>query len=124
MLQYPYIGRGIFLWLKNLILRLLGLDKQIKEFRLQILLQDATIRELAVRLSTLIDQVNYIEVESDIPIYDRGKLRETLKIHYSNLFELQQQAAIYAGTPPMEIINRIQLVELEIDELEKRIKSQ
>jgi len=112
------------LCIKNLILKLFGLDKQLKLLQLQILLQDATIRELAVTLDTIRDQIHHIEQESDIPLFDREKLRGTLKIHYGNLWELEQQAAIYAGTPPVELLNRIKLVELEIDELEKRIKSQ
>lgn len=107
---------------RDLILRWLGLDKTINLLHLQILLQDATIREMAVKIDTLSENVRYIEEESDLPVWDREKMKETLKIHYANLSELKMQAAIYAGTPPLEIVNRIRAVEIEIDSLEQKLK--
>lgn len=108
--------------LKDLILKILGLDKILQLLRLQILLQDATIRELAVTIDTLKEHIEYIESESDLPVWDRQAMRETLKIHYGNLNELKNQAAYYAGIPPIELINRINLVELEIDGLEQKLR--
>lgn len=118
--------------MRDYILRLLGLEKIYTQFQLQILYQDAVLREIAVRLDTLIEQVKHIENEIDAPEFDplvetkygQKRLREILQIHYSNLHELKKQAAYYGIKQPIDIINEIKIIEMEIDELEQRIKSQ
>jgi len=87
---------------------------------------------MAVRLDTLIEQVKHIENEIDVSEFDplletkygQKRLREVLQVHYSNLWELKKQAAHYGIKVPLEIINETKVIEMEIDELEKRIKSQ
>ena len=98
-------------------------ERPIRLLELQLLYQHAVIQELALEFSIARDQIQWIEDESDIPAYDRNKLRGTLKIHYSNLSALKQQIAIYAGTPPLELINRVNIIEMEIDDIERRLKS-
>ena len=94
---------------------LTALKKRIQLLELQILLQDATIRELAVSVGQVID---HFETDELLPEYDKFKLKEILYIHQGNLMELKAQKALYAGTAPIELINRIKHTEREIEKLE------
>jgi hypothetical protein len=92
----------------------------------QILLTDAVLIEFIEETARHFDQLDALlegrsTQQADI---DRESLQRILRQYRISLNRLREQEAIYAGLPPVELQNQIDIVIMKIEDIERQLVEQ